>query len=86
MEGLLMGRIRDELYDSMWDSVSCKKHNWVGPDRRFSCPSCVKERNAEMEESVKKAKDILKPYGLDHLVRGIYQGSTIYNYRKNKKE
>lgn len=64
-----MGRIRDEIYDSMWDSVSCSKHSWTGPDSRFSCPHCDKELEQAFTQRRDEAMEILKPYGLSDLVK-----------------
>ena len=64
-----MGRVRDDLRDSMWDEVTCKKHGWTGPDSRFSCPSCDQEAKEEFSSKRDKATKILKPYGLADMVR-----------------
>ena len=64
-----MGRIRDEIYETMWDSVSCKKHSWTGPDSRFTCPKCDKEREQIFLERQEKAIQILMPHGLSDMVR-----------------
>ena len=64
-----MGRIRDEIYDSMWDPVSCDKHSWTGPDSRFHCPYCEKEVEESFNEKRDRAKEILKPYGLSDMVK-----------------
>lgn len=63
-----MGSIRDELYDSMWDTVACKKHNWIGPDSRFSCPKCEVERKQTKELRRTEAKKILEEHGLEGLI------------------
>jgi hypothetical protein len=64
-----MGQIRDELYDTMWDPVTCGKHNWKGADRRFSCPHCEKESDDVFNVRRQQAIEILKPYGLTDLVK-----------------
>lgn len=64
-----MGSIRDELLDSMWDSVRCEKHNWVGPDSRFSCPYCKEDKKKVLEARRDKAVQILEPYGLEDMIK-----------------
>lgn len=64
-----MGSIRDELMDTMWDTVECSKHSWTGPDRRFSCPHCEDEKDKIFQQDRGKAKAILESYGLSHMVK-----------------
>ena len=63
-----MGSIRDRVYDSMWDIVFCEKHNWTGPDSRFPCPECKRERQITKDAQRVKAREVLKQYGLEDLV------------------
>ena len=64
-----MGRLRDELYESMWDSVTCTKHNITRPDSRFPCPECRGEQQISFESELERARELLKPHNLTHLLR-----------------
>ena len=67
-----MGRTRDDLMDTMWDSVYCKEHDWTGPDSRFSCPQCGDEREQRLKADKSVARSILEPHDLDYLIDMVY--------------
>ena len=64
-----MGRIRDDIYESMWDVVTCKKHGVTRADSRFPCPLCQKESQDLFDLERKKAEELLRPHNLSHLIR-----------------
>ena len=64
-----MGRIRDDIYESMWDEVTCPKHNITRPDSRFPCPDCKKESQDLFDQEREKANELLRPHNLTHLIR-----------------
>ena len=62
-----MGRIRDEIYDTMWDSWTCKKHGTTMPDSRFRCDHCTQERETQKKIDGEKMKKLLEENGLSHV-------------------